>query len=98
MQLHDAILDGVTVEWSEGTCIVQLRAFFDQTQAAEPIELHFTRVSSVCVPRNAPWGESVYVNSTRAEGSRYVLEMQSGDEIEVIAGGVSLWRPPSTSV
>ena len=78
--LHDAIIESIRLVWSEGRCIVELDT------AERPVQLVFSGVRSVLVPREQPWGPSASVNAFRsgANGS-FEIELQSGDVVQIQA-------------
>jgi hypothetical protein len=84
--LHDATLTSLHVDWGTG----DLRITF-LLCAREPstFVLRARGLTSLTCPRRFPWGSSASVNHTqvelRADEVRLVVEMQSGDEIEVAA-------------
>ena len=89
--LHDAVLGPLTLDWWTRTCRLELAVFFRHGEDAEPAVIEWEGVGSVTVSRDEPWGPSDYVNSQRREGERsFVIEIQSGDEIRVVADSVSL--------
>ena len=73
--LHDATLDSVELLWAQGRCTLQLLLI-----GAGPSELTFVGVTGVQLPRQHPWGPSIYVNAFRTvEPGSFELELQSGD-------------------
>jgi hypothetical protein len=90
LPLHDAVLHGIEVRWEQKICRIQLSAFAAEGQSATPHVLEFAGVTEVLVPHTEPWGTSDRVNSGAAPApGRFQIEMQSGDVIEIGAGGFS---------
>jgi hypothetical protein len=86
LSVHDAVLQGVSVDWSRGICRVMLTP----VGAGYIYELWFNELTELIVPRNQPWGRSVSVNCTRQPESGYFeIEMQSGDVLKIRA---TTWR------
>jgi hypothetical protein len=85
MLMHDWLLLGLAVDWTAGTARLDLRS---STGAKAITAIGLKRA---VLPRELPWGPSSSVNGCRGplpgeDGStRLVIEMQSGDEIELVA-------------
>jgi hypothetical protein len=82
--LHDATLEEISFDWSNGVVELRLRA------AAGPCVVRGVGVTKLSAPRAHPWGPSSSVNELRGPrtvGERAFLEieMQSGDVIEIEA-------------
>jgi hypothetical protein len=89
--LHDAVLKTITADWQERVCIATLSAFLEADRATVDCAIRWEGVTSVQISHRSPWGESLNVNQQRVEsGEDFVLEMQSGDEIRVVAAAVRL--------
>jgi hypothetical protein len=89
LPLHDAVLKELTVDWASRTCVAEVSAFVDGLKSpAQERRIVWRRIEEVVVPRRAPWGDSVHINSAREEDGQFVIEMQSGDVIRVAAAGV----------
>jgi hypothetical protein len=85
MIMHDWTLRGLAVDWIKGTVRLELSSSGGaRVLAAEGLK-------SALVPRQYPWGPSSSINGYRGpvrteEGTfRLVIEMQSGDVIELVA-------------
>lgn len=86
IDLHDATLLAVQVDWEDGTCTAEIRH-----GTAGSCVLRFSAVSHLTLPRKQGWGPSVSINSfSRASSGLYEIEMQSGDVIEIEAADVVL--------
>jgi hypothetical protein len=84
--LHDAVLHELRVDWSGRTCTIYVRAFLSPEREAEPCRIRCSSLRSITVPHRAPWGESLHINGQRrAPDGRYLIEVQSGDVIEIDA-------------
>tara|TARA_R100000789_G_scaffold14405_1_gene17788 strand:+ start:198 stop:530 length:333 start_codon:yes stop_codon:yes gene_type:complete len=89
--LHDAVAGSLCVDWVERTCVLDLSVFFDPSQRARPAVVIWRSVRSVSLSRENPWGPSASVNDQRIETDQtFVIEMQSGDEIRVVAESAQL--------
>jgi hypothetical protein len=94
-ELHDSTLLGLTLRWPEGRGRTVLSDRHGGPGAAVPSRTRgFT---SSAVPRQFPWGPSSSVNSVRELPSQsipalreLIVEMQSGDEIVVVAESFQL--------
>ena len=85
MDLHDATLEDVVLEWEAKTATLRF------VTAAGRASLVARGLRSFVMALEEPWGPSVSVNSVSgpvaaSEGvSRWVIEMQSGDLVELRA-------------
>jgi hypothetical protein len=86
LPLHDALLQSITLLWEQKICRFHLDAFAEQGKAAYPHVLEFHGVELVSVPLTDSWGPSSSINSTSQSAGRFLIEMQSGDTIEIRAG------------
>jgi hypothetical protein len=86
LPLHDATLRELRLDWSQHVCVASVLAFVQAGQSAVERQIIWHRVSEASIPHRAPWGESAFINAVRVEpGGVFVVEMQSGDEIRIIA-------------
>lgn len=86
LPLHDATLTEFRLDWSQHVCVASVLAFVQAGQPALPRQVVWHGVTEASVPHRAPWGESVFINTVRVEaGSVFVVEMQSGEEIRIVA-------------
>lgn len=92
--LHDALLDRICVEWRSRLCTFHLRAFVEAGAHAQPYQLTFSDLSEIHIPMRYPWGESVHINGQGAQPPVYSVEMQSGDEIMIVAESFSFKPAP----
>ena len=89
LPLHDAALNELRVDWKARTCFAELAAFVDGfDRPAQPRRLIWKNVQEVMIPFRAPWGGSAQINSAREEKGGYLVEMQSGDVIRIVAESV----------
>jgi hypothetical protein len=93
-ELHDSTLLGLTLRWPEGDAVL---SFQTGMAGQEPQSLRARGVHKLCCPRQFPWGPSSSVNSVRELPSQsipalreLIVEMQSGDEIVVVAESFQL--------
>jgi len=83
--MHDWTLMTISVDWERAVARLEFR-WNDESRTVTAVGL-----SNLCLPRKLPWGPSVSVNRgigpTKLESGEYsfVIEMQSGDEIELVA-------------
>jgi hypothetical protein len=85
LQLHDAILHNLQLDFEAGTVTVHLEPV-DSSERA----LAFSGVTGLHVPRTQPWGPSALVNTLRQPSPhQYEIEMQSGDVLIIEAKAVS---------
>jgi hypothetical protein len=86
--LHDATLDGISLEWRTGLVRIAIRL---ESHEITHVELHALETRHLACPRREDWGKSTYINEVRGPhpvdggGVRLEIEMQSGDVIEVEA-------------
>ena len=89
-QVHDWTLRAVNVDWGEGVA----RVVFDSPTGRNHLRAHGLR--NLHIPRAESWGPSVSVNEAQGplefEGGlvRFLIEMQSGDLIEIVARSFDL--------
>lgn len=92
--MHDWTLTTLLFEWQHARVTLTLR-----TPDSETAVLLATQVVNLSVPKRDPWGPSVSVHeivgpAPRADGYETLcIRMQSGDAIEITAGGFTLPRP-----
>jgi hypothetical protein len=81
IDLHDATLVTVLINWADGTCLAEIRH-----GELGMLALTFSTVSSLTLPRRQSWGRSESINSfSMPTNGRYEIEMQSGDLITIEA-------------
>ena len=79
--LHDASLASIDFDWSLRRCTLLFNGLPDQL-VQQPFQLVFCGVTELNVPAERPWGgSSAVLEVDCVEPGRYVLVMQSGDEI-----------------
>jgi hypothetical protein len=96
--LHDSIFIDVKMDWE--TAIVQMRFQLPQ-ETGEPdlpfVVIEAVEVTDLKCPRQLPWGPSIFVNSASLKmlpiGKLLTIEIQSGDVLEVVCGGISVSDP-----
>lgn len=93
VNLHDAVLSELRSDWRERTCDIFVAVFLDPGKPDISCVIRAHGVRSVLVPHHAPWGDSVFINAQRwTPDRRCLIEMQSGDVIELDAEHVELLR------
>ena len=89
LPLHDAVLEDLCVDWVSRTCTAEVSAFVDGlTHPIQTRKIIWTKIQEVLIPLRAPWGHSNQINFAREEGGVYLIEMQSGDVIRIVAESV----------
>jgi hypothetical protein len=82
MNLHDATLLTITVDWAEGTASVRLHPYSGM------VTIEASGLSHLDIPRRHPWGPSVSVNEVTLVDRTLRVEMQSGDTLVIEADEV----------
>jgi hypothetical protein len=88
--LHDAVLLGLEILWSEGVARMSFRS------AEGMVILSVKEFNLVECPRHFPWGKSESVNKTDLDpdpsgtGYRFAVEMQSGDGLLICGATVEV--------
>lgn len=83
--LHDAQLKSVVLDFEQG--IITLMLIPHDHYPGQPSTIVAEDVTSVSITREQPWGPSASINDSEGpEDSRFVIEMQSGDELTITAG------------
>ena len=93
--LHDALVEAAELSWDKRRLIVRLQVFCDLTKDAVPATLTFTGLLEVATTMGRPWGSAVATTilAQRHDGGGvYVLELQSGDEVRIVADAAVLER------
>jgi hypothetical protein len=91
--LHDAVLEGIEIDWQSATTTIRFGLPGDPPPSRN---LVFGGVRVIHIPRDQPWGPSVFVNTIEyadglaADDVSVRLEMQSGDEITVRAASLDI--------
>ena len=93
--LHDAAVKHIHIHWEEKSCEIQITVFVaspvNQETTAISHTIHFSAVRAISIPIDHPWGDSNFISTQKTSGkNEYMIEMQSGDVIRILAGGVSL--------
>lgn len=84
--LHDATLTSIEFEWGARRCTLRFHGAPDQ-DLQRPFLIAFDDVTEVSIPAESPWGPSqALLEVDCVEPGKYVLVMQSGDEIWVVSG------------
>lgn len=88
--LHDASLQTVQLQWVGG--VVRLSLIYSDGGCRRHGTICGSNVSEVRCSRAFPWGRSQSINTVtlddRDTPARLLLEMQSGDQVAVMAGVV----------
>jgi hypothetical protein len=91
---HDAFLQDLRVDWEPGTAA--LRFVIEE----KTITVKVRGLRLIKIPREQPWGPSIWVNQTsgpvQAGGDmvKFLIEMQSGDQIEIVGENVAIDSSP----
>ena len=91
--LHDAVLERITVDWSRKLVRIIVTAV-----PGGLVMISAKGFRAIDVPRREPWGASdfvngVVVNELEDSGISIVVEMQSGDRIELICDRFAVTHP-----
>jgi hypothetical protein len=87
ISLHDAVLERIEVLWERCICNCIIRPVSPERQT---VILRFSGVTEVRIPHVNPWGPSSSILEVRESEQSYVLEMQSGDSISIMAAGYEI--------
>jgi hypothetical protein len=91
LKLHDAEINAMAFDWARKTFALDVTPM--QMARSSPCRLLFSGVRSLAWTRNDEWGPSasIYNVETHVEGDlqRFLIQMQSGDVIDVLAEDVS---------
>lgn len=98
VDLHDAVLREVRILWKARMCELYMSVLLDTGKSAVPCVLRGQGLQSISIPHHSPWGDSVFINrQSRAPDGRFLIEVQSGDVIEIEATSLSLFRLANTT-
>ncbi len=85
INIHDCTLIDITFNWKTAKLAIKVMDNLNERF------LFFNEVNQLNLPRKFPWGESASINSLENnEEGRFNLEMQSGDNITILAKSFSL--------
>jgi hypothetical protein len=88
-EYHDATFRRIECEWDSGKVRLSFLLCISPTMA---VSIQATGLRNLLCSRRFPWGKSLSVNrltvTPLADGYKLVVEMQSGDIIEVEASGI----------
>ena len=87
LPLHDALLYTFTLLWEQKICRFHLDVFAERGKSASPHLLEFHAVELIHAPLTDSWAPSYSINAVSQSAGNFLIEMQSGDTIEVRAGG-----------
>ncbi|WP_155237954.1 hypothetical protein [Teredinibacter turnerae] len=89
LELHDSTIYEIKYLWGSRELTLKGTRYSQEKSGIIPFSLLFKSVSSYSVQHNAPWGESSSINGTGIEvNGQYLIELQSGDVISVVASEV----------
>lgn len=88
--MHDWVFLGLSFVWSDGRCYLEFKDSCSNIKKLTAVNVH-----ELSVPRKQDWGESVCVNSVsgpylKNELVTLIIEMQSGDEISIVASEIEM--------
>lgn len=95
-ELHDAQLKSIALRWAEKEVVIEIWV------SAGAFSLVLAGVTAFQASCRDPWGPSASINEgwwsepAGDEPPRFVIEMQSGDRIEVTAASVTIDTLPAT--
>ena len=85
LDLHDATLEHLNIDWAVGRCVAALRLAGDGK--ARAVRITWTDIHNVSLTWAKPWGPSALVLDARVlPDGRDEFTMRSGDVIRVRAG------------
>jgi hypothetical protein len=93
--LHDAVIVCGDVSWAERELVLRLYVFYEATDEALPATLTFTGLGSMSTSMQRPWGDAAEVtilDQRHEPGGKYVLQLNTGDEVRVTADAAVLER------
>ena len=82
--LHDGTFKSLRVEQAAAECVAEIEL------ADRVVSLVWRGVQTIAMSHTQPWGPSGSVNSLKQTGSSYVLELQSGDTLHVVADSLEV--------
>jgi hypothetical protein len=91
--MHDWTLETISIAWKEGVATFTLKG------PEKRVKLTAHGVQKISVPRSFDWGPSISVNKTEGPTLAddgllcFLLEMQSGDTIEIVAAAFDVPDP-----
>lgn len=91
--LHDAVLTNISIDPKAEAIAISVTPVRRETTAKYVKNIHVTRFTSIVYPNKQPWGPSNFINRVKLikNDDTYELgiEMQSGDEIKILAENIS---------
>ncbi len=87
INLHDAVLESIQVFWEQRICNCKVQPVSPERST---IVLRFSGVTEVRIPRADPWGPSSSILEVSETKNSYVLAMQSGDTISIMAAAYEI--------
>jgi hypothetical protein len=90
--LHDAVMEGIEIDWKSATATLRFGLVGDPPPK---LALVFGGLREIHIPREQPWGPSVFVNvaeyvADNGDDLAVRIEMQSGDDITLRAKSVGI--------
>jgi hypothetical protein len=89
-KLHDAQLATIAVDWSGKRAQLRIRHGWPSTWS----DLTLSGLRTISVTTLDEWGPSVHIHRINLEpadaATRFLIEMQSGDVINIVAGSIEL--------
>jgi hypothetical protein len=89
--MHDWILKDLTIDWKNASLRIQVLC-----SKSEIVNISAEKFCQISIPKQENWGPSVFINQVigpvpwGTNQYKLVIEMQSGDCIEVIANVIKL--------
>ncbi|MGF1740908.1 hypothetical protein L4C34_07495 [Vibrio profundum] len=90
LPLHDAVVKDFCFLWEQSVVEIHLSVFKTFKERAKPHLLKFYDVRELYCPQKCDWGMSAHVNSNEFKDGLYMIQMQSGDVVQVTAGHFEL--------
>ena len=87
------MIERLGLDWQSRTCWLDVLAFFEPGSDARAARIEWWGVRDLRVPFGEPWGLGGHtsINAQRKEdAATFVIELQSGDDIRVVAASTML--------
>jgi len=84
MDLHDATVLRINIDWPAGTAVVNLRT------ASGLASIACVDVTQVELSHQFPWGPSASIDRVQSDNDSVTVHMQSGDLIQITANRIAL--------
>lgn len=86
LPLHDAVIEQISIDWRSSRVELELLVFTDLSKPASSHKLVFQDLKEFQCSRTDEWGPSSSILEVTYSDARYLIKVQSGDEISISAG------------